>query len=37
MNEGVNLFVEGSETMNWEKEFELDVNRLVVKFNSPSA
>lgn len=37
VNEGVNLFVEDfSDVSQWEQEFELDQNRLQVKFNRPS-
>jgi hypothetical protein len=37
INEGVNLFVESASTdSKWEHEFELDQNRLQVKFNLPS-
>ena len=41
VNEGVNLFVEEisdtdtSDTSKWEHEFDLDQNRLQVKFNQP--
>jgi len=34
VNEGVNLFVETSTNHSkWEQEFELDQNRLTVKYN----
>lgn len=42
VNEGVNLFVEEASAQNetttskWEDEFELDQNRMQVKFNRPS-
>ena len=41
VNEGVNLFIEEisdtdtSDTSKWEHEFDLDQNRLQVKFNQP--
>jgi len=33
VNEGVNLFVDQSD--KWEREFDLDQNRLLIKFNQP--